>query len=110
MTNGQTYYVTPECDRAVLAMQATNTILGNPNLLNGSGSFVTSRKANGNSNPGFGTAVQSWFRWRNYFLRLWRFPGNYRCPGAEATRSTKSKVTSIWYLKFALMQFYAFGK
>jgi hypothetical protein len=40
----------PECDRAISAMQATNTILGGASL-NANGFFPTSWKANGNSNP-----------------------------------------------------------
>jgi hypothetical protein len=52
MTNGTTYYVTPECDRAISAMQATNTILGGASL-NINGDFVTSWKqaGHGNTNP-----------------------------------------------------------
>jgi hypothetical protein len=50
LSNGSTDYVTPECDRAILAMQATNTILGGFTT-NTQGFFVTSWKANGNSNP-----------------------------------------------------------
>jgi len=50
LTNGTVYYVTPECDRAISAMQATNTIMANPTALNGNGVFVTSWKQVGNSN------------------------------------------------------------
>jgi RHS repeat-associated protein len=50
MADGSTDYVTPECDRAILAMQATNTILRGASL-NSQGYFVISRKAVGNSNP-----------------------------------------------------------
>jgi hypothetical protein len=47
---GGVIYVTPECDGAISAMQATNTILGGTSL-NSGGFFATSWKANGNSNP-----------------------------------------------------------
>jgi hypothetical protein len=52
MTNGTIYYVTPECDRAISAMQSTNAILGGATL-NGNGVFVTSWKqaGHGNTNP-----------------------------------------------------------
>ncbi len=50
LTNGSVDYVTPECDRAILAFQATNDLsLGL--VTNKPGSFVTSWKANGSSNP-----------------------------------------------------------
>ena len=47
--DGTEFYVTPECYRAISAMQATNTIRGGGSL-NAPGFFVTSWKANGNSN------------------------------------------------------------
>ena len=50
LTNGSTYYVTPECDRLIQALQSTNYILSGGSL-NAPGFFVTSWKANGNSNP-----------------------------------------------------------
>jgi hypothetical protein len=50
LVGGTVDYVTPECDRAISAMQGTNAILGGLSL-NQEGFFVTSWKANGNSNP-----------------------------------------------------------
>jgi RHS repeat-associated protein len=50
LVGGSTMYVTPECDRAISAMQATNTILAGYTV-NQAGFFPTSWKANGNSNP-----------------------------------------------------------
>jgi hypothetical protein len=50
LANRSVYYVTPECDRAITAMQATNLIVGG-GTVNYAGVFVTSWKQTGNSNP-----------------------------------------------------------
>ncbi len=52
LVDGTVDYVTPECDRVILSMQATNTILAGGSL-NKPGSFVTSWKqaGHGNTNP-----------------------------------------------------------
>ncbi len=52
LTDGSTYYVTPECDRAIVAYQTTNLVLAaGASAFNRQGAFVTSWKAAGNSNP-----------------------------------------------------------
>jgi hypothetical protein len=52
LSDGSTDYVTPECDRAISAMQATNTILDGYTV-NSYGFFPTSWKqaGHGNTNP-----------------------------------------------------------